>query len=200
MDSDRKTDERDCLDTENPGGDTKAECDNNKVDNQDLSVTEENKVCAEKELKDSKASETKKGFIQFAKFLGFSLGAGVIEFLSFFLFGLISDNLNWIVAAEIISVVLSCLFNFTFNRKYTFKNSSNIVVGMILYGAFYAITAPLWALAMREVIANIGTQYELLVKAVKMILNFVLDFLYCKFVLFGLANRIAEKLRLKKKK
>lgn len=138
-------------------------------------------------------NEKKKGLKQALMFLCFSLGAGVIELVSFELLGLFSKNSTWLVMREIISVVLSCLFNFTLNRKYTFKSSNNIYIGMLLYALFYAISSPLWALAMKNVLEKVGMEYDTIVKLIKMLLNFVLDFLYCKFIIFGLANRIKIK-------
>ena len=129
--------------------------------------------------------------IQFIKFLGFSLGAGVIEFLTFTLIVLLAGRQSlvdagvrdtWVIVAEVTSVVLSCLFNFTLNRKYTFKSANNMAVGMILYGLFYLVVTPL-GVQFILLLTHSGWN-EFLAKATKMILNFLLDFTFCKFVLF----------------
>ena len=133
----------------------------------------------------------KQSAFQFLKFLCVSLGAGVVEFGSFTILDLIfrgvwhTDVLpkGTIIWIEIVSVVLSCLFNFTINRKFTFKAASNIVVGMILYGAYYAVATPLGALFITFLQTH-GLN-EFLAKAIKMVLNFIIDFLYCKFFIFN---------------
>ncbi|MEG1581736.1 MAG: GtrA family protein [Clostridia bacterium] len=115
---------------------------------------------------------------QFLVFLCFSLGAGLIEISSFSIIILFGN----VIVADVVSVVLSCLFNFTLNRKYTFKSVNNIYLGMVLYGLFYLVFTPLGALFI-DFLVKAGVN-EFLAKAIKMIINFVLDFLYCKFVIF----------------
>ncbi len=140
----------------------------------------------------------RRGFIQFLKFLCVSLGAGVVEFGSFTLLDLIFRSVwhtdilpkGTIIWIEIVSVALSCLFNFTVNRKFTFKAATNIALGMVMYGAYYALATPLGALFITFLQTH-GLS-EFLAKAIKMVLNFALDFLYCKFVIFN--KKISDKI------
>ncbi len=123
-------------------------------------------------------------WLQFFKFLFFSLGAGVIEFGTFELLTLLlPGNYTWIKVAEVLSVVLSCLFNFTVNRKYTFKSCNNMALGMLLYGLFYLVMAPIGAYFIVFEMKTFGMEKEL-AKAIKMVINFAFDYLYCRFVLF----------------
>ena len=124
----------------------------------------------------------RKWFIQFLFYLCFSLGAGVIEFVSFTLISLISSTKVCLIIAEVTSVVLSCTFNFTLNRKYTFKSCQNIFVGLIAYLVLYAIITPLGAWFIVGM-TNIGV-HSLLAKAMKMLMTFATEFLFCKFILF----------------
>ncbi len=122
--------------------------------------------------------------LQFIKFVCFSLGAGIIEFGTFTLLRLAFPAAGALVACEVISVVLSCLFNYTINRKYTFGASNNLLLGMLIYGLYYAVATPVGA----EFIVWLVKQgwNESLAKATKMVLNFFLDFALCKFVIFRL--------------
>ena len=135
-------------------------------------------------------AKTKNGWLQFLQFVVVSLGAGVIEYATFALMTwIVPDNKTMLVAAEVTSVVLSCLFNFTVNRKYTFHSSSNIPLGMLLYGVYYAFLATpagVWFLLF----LTQGGMHELLAKAVKMLVNFIFDYLFCKFILFQAADKV----------
>lgn len=133
--------------------------------------------------KETSAKSFKFLVIQFLKFLCFSLGAAVIEFSSFSVIILFGS----VIAADVISVILSCLFNFTLNRKYTFKSANNIYLGMILYGIFYLIFTPLGAWFINSLV-NAGVN-EFLAKFIKMLINFVLDFSFCKFVVFRVKGK-----------
>ena len=132
------------------------------------------------------------------KFLLFSISAGLIEFGSFSLLTLIpylaiKEN-YWIPAT--ISLVLSVLWNFTFNRKFTFQSANNVPIAMLKTLAYYLVFAPLsiW-LAQMYLIDQLGWN-EFLVKACVMIVNFVTEFLYQRFFVFGKTldtNDIAQK-------
>ncbi len=131
-----------------------------------------------------------RGFLQFLQFVCVSLGAGVIEYGTFALMTwIVPDNKTMLVAAEVTSVVLSCLFNFTVNRKYTFHSSSNIPLGMLLYGVYYAFLATPAGVWFLLFLTQSG-MHELLAKAIKMLVNFVFDYLFCKFVLFQAADKV----------
>ena len=63
------------------------------------------------------------------KFLLFSISAGIIQALTFtFLFEVI-HFIYW--PAYLIALVLSVLWNFTLNRKFTFKSAANVPKAMI---------------------------------------------------------------------
>ncbi len=118
--------------------------------------------------------------IQVVKFVFFSAGAGIIQFVTFTL-------LNEVFKLEymfcyLTALVLSVLYNFTFNRKFTFKSAANIPIAMLKVAAFYCVFTPLstwWGTAL----TNAGVQ-EYLVLAGTMIINLVSEFLYCRFVVY----------------
>ena len=117
---------------------------------------------------------------QAIKFTLFSISAGVIQVGSFTLLNELVKLAYW--PAYLISLVLSVLWNFTFNRRYTFKSAANVPVAMAKVFGFYLVLTPLstWLGALAEAA---GTN-EYIVLALTMIANFVLEFLFCKFVVY----------------
>ena len=153
---------------------------------------------SEKEKKILAKEEKRKELWRSIKFLLFSISAGVIEFGSFSLLTLIpylalKEN-YWIPAT--ISLTLSVLWNFTFNRKFTFQSANNIPIAMLKTLGYYLVFAPLsiW-LAQMYLIDQLGWN-EFLVKATVMVINFITEFLYQRFFVFGKTldtNDIAKK-------
>ncbi len=151
-----------------------------------------------KEKKQLSKEEKKREFWRTIKFILFSISAGLIEFGSFSLLTLIpylalKEN-YWIPAS--ISLTLSVIWNFTFNRKFTFQSASNVPIAMLKVLAYYIVFAPLsiW-LAQMYLVDQLGWN-EFLVKAVVMLVNFITEFLYQRFFVFGKTidtNDIAEK-------
>jgi len=114
------------------------------------------------------------------KFLLISISAGVIQIGSFTLFNEVFHWDYWV--GYLLSLVLSIVWNFTINRKFTFKSANNVKVAMLLVLAFYAVFTPLstW---LGELAENNGVN-EYIVLAVTMILNFVLEFLYTRYIVY----------------
>lgn len=126
----------------------------------------------------------KKEFLRTVKFTLFSISAGVIQILSYTLF-LELLKLDEPIA-HLISLILSVLWNFTFNRKFTFQSASNIPIAMLKVAAYYVVFTPLstwWTAALTEPAYGILWN-EYLVLAITMISNFVLEYLYDTFVVF----------------
>lgn len=121
----------------------------------------------------------KKQLWQAVKFTLFSASAGVIQVVSFALLEIFIKT-YWI--PYLISLVLSILWNFTLNRRYTFKSATNVPVAMAKVFGFYLVFTPLstylgnWAEAL-------GVN-DFIILAVTMLANFVLEFLFCKFVVY----------------
>lgn len=125
--------------------------------------------------------KNKKQLLQTIKFTLFSISAGVIEFGSFTILSLfISDDYYW--AKHLPSLLLSILWNFTLNRRYTFKSAANVPIAMLKVFGFYLVFTPL-----STFIGNLAVEkgaYEIIVKIATMLANFVLEFLFCKFVVY----------------
>ena len=84
----------------------------------------------------------------------------------------------------LISLILSVLWNFTFNRRFTFKSASNVPVAMLKVFAFYAVFTPLSTLLGDYLVKTAGWN-EYLVTALNMVINLILEFLYQRFFVFN---------------
>ncbi len=117
---------------------------------------------------------------QMIKFTLFSASAGIIQVLSFTLLNELCRWQYW--PAYLTSLVLSVLWNFTLNRRYTFQSAANVPVAMAKVFGFYVVFTPLstWLGHLAE---QSGVN-EYIVLAVTMISNFVLEFLFCKWVVY----------------
>lgn len=127
--------------------------------------------------------EKNKNIIQIIKFTLFSISAGVIQVSSFTLLNLVFTSFKGKYGINyIISVLCSIVWNFTFNRKFTFNSSKDIKKSMFLVLLFYLVFIPVSTI--------IGTHFEqqgvneYIVLAVTMIFNFVLEFIYSKNIVF----------------
>ena len=122
-----------------------------------------------------------KNVLQAIKFTLFSLSAGIIQVASFALF---HDVLGWESwwMSYLPALVLSVLWNFTFNRKYTFKPTGHIARDMVLVAAYYAVFTPAstW---LGDWLESIGW-HDWLVLLVVMLLNLVTEYLFQKFVVY----------------
>ncbi len=133
--------------------------------------------------------ENKAQMWQAIKFTLFSVSAGVIQIGSFALLELLIEG-YWI--PYLTSLLLSILWNFTLNRRYTFKSAANVPVAMAKVLGFYAVFTPLSTWLGN--VAAVAGAHEFLVLGVTMLLNFVLEFLFCKFVVYrGKENTREEK-------
>ena len=96
--------------------------------------------------------------------------------------------------------MLSVLWNFTLNRKFTFRSANNVPVAMLKVALYYAVFTPLSTLLGNYLAETLGWN-EYLVTAINMVLNFVTEYLYDTYVVFRGTidtNDIAKKQREKK--
>ena len=123
-----------------------------------------------------------KEFWRAVKFTLFSISAGLIEMGSF---ALMNEFFHWNYwVCYLTALVLSVLWNFTLNRKFTFKSAANVPVAMLKVAAYYAVFTPLSTLLGNWLVETCGWN-EYLVTAINMILNFATEFLYQRFFVFG---------------
>ncbi len=114
------------------------------------------------------------------KFTLVSVSAGLIEIGSFTVFNEVFHLNYWL--GYLIALVLSVLWNFTINRRYTFQSASNIPKAMLLVFLYYLVFTPL-STYLEHFLTGLGWN-EYLVTAINMLLNFVTEFLYQRFVVF----------------
>lgn len=121
---------------------------------------------------------------QVVKFTLFSISAGLIQVAAFTLMETVFHLPYW--PSYLTALVLSVLWNFTFNRRYTFRSDASVRRSMLLVALFYAVFTPVstwWGHALTTAGWN-----DFLVLAITMAINFVTEFLYQRFVVYR--NRI----------
>ena len=116
------------------------------------------------------------------KFTLFSISAGLVEIASFTLFNEVMHLPYWL--GYLLALVLSVLWNFTLNRRYTFKSAANVPVAMLKVAAFYVVFTPLSTALEHYYTATLGWN-EYVATGLNMLLNFVTEFLYQRYFVFG---------------
>ena len=123
----------------------------------------------------------RKEILRAAKFTLFSCSAGLIEMGSFALLNELCQWRYW--PCYLIALVLSIVWNFTLNRKFTFKSTANVPVAMMKVLAYYAVFTPLstW---LGSYLAETLMWNEYLVTFINMFLNLVTEYLFQRYVVF----------------
>ena len=121
-----------------------------------------------------------KELIRTLKFTLFSISAGIIQILLFTLLNELLGLDYWL--SYLSSLVASILWNFTINRKVTFKSSSNVKISMLLVFAFYLVFTPV-STVLGNLAEGAGVN-EYIVLALTMLSNFVLEYLYTRYVVY----------------
>ena len=124
----------------------------------------------------------KKEFWRVVKFTLFSISAGAIQMGSFALLNELSGWSYW--PCYLISLTLSVLWNCTLNRKFTFQSAANVPVAMLKVLGYYLVFAPVSTI-LGSFLADTLFWNEYLVEFLMMTLNFVTEFLFQRFFVFG---------------
>ena len=129
-----------------------------------------------------KKQEKRTELIRTIKFVLFSISAGAIELGSF---TVMYEVLHWEYwVAYLIALVLSVVWNFTLNREFTFRSANNVPIAMLKVAAYYAVFTPLTTLLGNYLEGSCGWD-GMLVTILNMALNFVTEYLYQRFFVFG---------------
>ena len=115
------------------------------------------------------------------KFLLFSMSAGLIQTISFALLNEFTGWRYW--PCYLIALTLSVVWNFTLNRKFTFRSAANVPRAMLLVFAYYCVFTPVTTVGGNYLAENLGWN-EYLVTGINMGLNLVTEFLYQKYVVY----------------
>lgn len=114
------------------------------------------------------------------KFVLFSISAGLIEMGSFAILNEFTSMKYW--PCYLIALVLSVVWNFTLNRKYTVQSSNNVPIAMFKVFIYYLIFTPLSTI-LGNYLSVIGWN-GYLITGLNMLLNFITEFLYQRFYVF----------------
>ena len=115
------------------------------------------------------------------KFVLFSASAGVIQIGTFALFNELTGWPYW--PSYLLSLLLSILWNFTLNRKFTFKSAANVPAAMAKVVAYYCVFTPVTTLLGNWLVEVVGWN-EYLVTALNMLLNLSTEYLYQRYVVY----------------
>ncbi len=146
---------------------------------------------------DSQQKEKKTGreLLRTVKYALIAVSAGIIQIATF---TLLNELLHWDCwVSYLIALVLSVLWNFTLNRRYTFRSADNVKRAMLLVFLYYLVFTPLstW---LEDFLTDTCGWNEYLVTGINMLINFVTEFLYQRFFVFRNTldtNDLAEKKR-----
>ena len=123
----------------------------------------------------------KKELLRTVKYVLIAASAGLIEIGSFTLMNELFHWNYWV--SYLIALILSVLWNFTINRRYTFKSASNVPKAMLLVFAYYCVFTPLSTLLEHYLTNKLGWN-EYLVTGINMVLNLATEFPFQRFVVF----------------
>ena len=123
----------------------------------------------------------KKELIRTIKFTLFSISAGLIEIGLFTLLNSLTDFNYWLCYLP--ALIASIIWNFTLNREYTFKSTVNIPKAMMKVFLFYLVFTPLSTIIGNYLAEELHWN-EYLVTGINMLFNFVLEYLYDKYIVF----------------
>jgi len=141
------------------------------------------------------SSNAKKEFLRTVKFTLISISAGLIQIGVYALIRLFvqfpEESWQDYVIAYTPSLLLSVIWNFTINRKYTFKAANNVKVAMLLVLAFYVVFTPVSTI-LGGVAVDGGANPDLIF-IITLLSNFVLEFLYTRFVVYRNSCDTADK-------
>ena len=153
--------------------------------------------------------EKRKEIWRTIKFLLFSFSAGAIEFCSFWIMTaciplpiFTEPQYKWVPLT--ISLALSVIWNFTFNRRFTFQSANNVPIAMLKVLAYYVVFGPLSIGFVQLYLIDYLKleKWELLLKIAVMLVNLITEFLYQRWFVFGKSldtNDIAKKQKEKEK-
>ena len=128
-------------------------------------------------------SQRKKELLRSLKFVLFSISAGAIQIISYTICLELLTFKPWV--SYLISLVLSVLWNFTLNRKFTFHSAANVPIAMLKTAGYYLVFTPLstwWTAVLTAPEVGIN---EYLVQILTMLINLSTEYLFQRFFVFG---------------
>ena len=140
----------------------------------------------------------KENALQAIKFALFSASAGIIQVVRFTLLNEVvlpnihieNEAVMKVLSAEygvcyLVALLLSVIWNFTFNRKFTFKSATNVPIAMLKILGFYCVFTPISTIIGEAVMRSTSWEFaEYIVLACTMATNMITEFLFCRFVVY----------------
>lgn len=130
-----------------------------------------------------------KELVRSIKFILFSMSAGLIQTISIVLCNEVFHINNEI--SYLIGLILSVIWNFTLNRRYTFQSANNVPVAMLKVALFYLVFTPFSTWLVKALgdftwwgVVQSATWRGYIADGLAMISNLVLEFFYDKYVVF----------------
>ena len=156
----------------------------------------EEEIKIEKTNQEGQHLTKKQNFLQIVKFVLFSASAGVIQLAAFtFLNEVVFIGNYW--PSYLIALILSVIYNFTINRRFTFKSANNVPKAMLLAFLFYVPFTP-YTTWLTDFLAKDKGWNEYLVLFINMAQNLILEFLWCRFVVYR--NSVNSRVNIDKEK
>ena len=147
-----------------------------------------------KSMENEKKTKDRSELIRTVKFVLFSISAGAIELGTF---TVMYEVLHWEYwVAYLIALVLYVVWNFTLNREFTFRSATNVPIAMLKVAAYYAVFTPATTLLGHYLEGTCGWD-GMVVTILNMVLNFVTEYLYQRFFVFGKSIDTNERARAK---
>lgn len=126
--------------------------------------------------------KSKKEVMRAVKFGLFSISAGIIELIVFTLMTELTEFSYW--PCYLTALIISVLWNFTLNRHFTFQSANNVPVAMMKVAAFYCVFTPVTTIGGNYLAETLGWN-DYLVTLLNMACNFITEYLYDRFFVFG---------------
>ncbi len=154
-----------------------------------------NEKIEEKSEHTKSKSDKKTEGLRVLKFFLFSVSAGVIEIVSETLLekclpweSMTADPQIKYWVSYLVALILSVIWNFTFNRKFTFKSATNVPVAMLKVALFYAVFTPATTFLQKYLcsfnwgaVDNLKGQFT---TVINMVLNLTTEYVYDRFFVF----------------
>lgn len=154
-----------------------------------------------KQAEKNAKKEKRKGVMQFVKYALCAASAGIIQIVLFSILQavipsngktihFIAEDMDLVTfIATTVALCASILWNFTFNRKFTFKDAGNVPKAMVLAFLFYVPFYPFQTWYVHTIksllIESIGADAAgIIAEGTVMVINFALEFMWQKFVVF----------------
>ncbi|MCD7827277.1 MAG: GtrA family protein [Clostridiales bacterium] len=156
-------------------------------------------------MEENKVQLSKKdNVIQALKFTMFSISAGVIQIVVDTLLNELPPRLFDVTlsywACYLPALIASVVYNFTINRKFTFKSANNVPIAMLKVACYYVVFTP-----VSTILGNMAAEHfnaaehnyvNYIILGITMIINFATEFLVDRFIVFRNSintNDIAKK-------